>query len=280
MKHILPLVIIFMSFLVSAQIQEKALSPADSLKVKTYWDKANDTYLYSQQRQFYLDSALAIEPWNAFYWQQKAMPLCKQKKYEIGMVFMDSAVKYNRKKYTDYRAFMKCIFQKHYQEAIANFREAETITPNGYVMDHSYNFYIGLCYLQLNQFDSSIYYITKSIEHRSKTFGDNWVNHTELFYLGVNFYELFNYQKAIETFDKALLIHPNLPEAKFYKAKCLVYQNKKELALKMFIQADVDLRKGYNLNEDNIVYEEYPYQVKGLYISSNIKHLNTELYGK
>lgn len=280
MKHGLLLILIFISFLGHGQTFERTLSKADSLKVNSYWDKANQTNLYSVKRQLYLDSALAIMPWNAFYWQQKAMPLLKQKKYEIGMVFMDSAVKYNRKKYTDYRSFMKCIFQKHYREAITDFRQAETITPNGYVMDHSYNFYIGLCYLQLNKFDSSIYFLNKSIAHRTISFGKTWVNHTELFYLGVNYYELSAYQKAIETFDEALVIFPNFPDAKYYKGNCLVELNKKELALKMFMQTDADFKKGFTLNEDNIIYEEYPYQIKNKWVDSKIKWLQSEIYNK
>ena len=39
--------------------------------------------------------------------------------------------------------------------------------------------------------------------------------------MGVSFYELENYEKAIETFDKALEINPNLEEALINKSVCL-----------------------------------------------------------
>lgn len=80
-------------------------------------------YKYSYYRpeyQTYIDSALAILPKNAFLWQQKAMPFFKRKKYEVGMKYLDEAVKNDDEfdKYLSYRAFIKCIFQKNYQGAI------------------------------------------------------------------------------------------------------------------------------------------------------------------
>ena len=281
MKNFLTcLAIILFSTLVHAQNNPKKLSATDSLKVKTYWDSANYCKLFSVQRQLYLDSALAIMPWNAFYWQQKAMPLYKQKKYEIALPYLDSAVKYNRKKYMDYRAFMKCIFQKSYSAAISDFNEAEVLSPNGYVMDHSYHFYKGLCYLQLNQFDSSIALIKRSIDYRIKAFDENWVHYLEWLYLGINYYELTDYKKAITLFDAALKGYPNFPEANYYKSLCLININQKEKALELLKKTNQDLMSGYSINEDNSIYEDYPYQVKTKWITVNINRLEEEILKK
>jgi len=77
------------------------------------------------KRQLYIDSALNIVPKASQLWQQKAMPLFKQKKYEIAMPFLDSAVKYDKTKHwLEYRAFIKCIFQKSYRAAIKDFNLA------------------------------------------------------------------------------------------------------------------------------------------------------------
>ncbi len=134
------------------------LSVQDSLQLAKYVDSINTVPLFSRRHQLYYDSALAIKPWKAAWWQQKAMPLFKTKKYEVGMPFLDSAVKYDTRRYIDYRAFMKCIFQKDYRSAIPDFITAKTIIGDGSVMDHTYDFYLGLCYLQLYQFDSAEYY--------------------------------------------------------------------------------------------------------------------------
>lgn len=119
---------------------EKTIAPADSMLVKKYIDSVNNAGVFSRKRQRYFDSALAIKPWKASWWQQKGMPLMKQGKYEAGMRFLDSAVKYDALRYLDYRAFMKCIFQKSYVAAIKDFEVSKIIIGAGAVMDHTYDF--------------------------------------------------------------------------------------------------------------------------------------------
>lgn len=66
--------------------------------------------LYSMEWQEEIDKGLAQDSTIAYLWQQKAMPLFKQGKYEAGMEFIDKAVQYNPERWQDYRAFIKCIF--------------------------------------------------------------------------------------------------------------------------------------------------------------------------
>jgi hypothetical protein len=42
----------------------------------------------------------------------KSMPILKAKKYEVGMKYLDKAVKYNPERWQSYRAFIKCILPK------------------------------------------------------------------------------------------------------------------------------------------------------------------------
>lgn len=108
--------------------------------------------LYSREWQEEIDKGLAKDSTIAYLWQQKAMPLFKQGKHEVGLKYIDNAVKYNPQKWQDYRAFIKCIFVKDYSGAIADFKDYKEKFGYGYVMDHTYDFYIGLSYLQLNEF--------------------------------------------------------------------------------------------------------------------------------
>jgi tetratricopeptide (TPR) repeat protein len=262
----------------TASLQHPHLSVTDSIKAYAYWDSANHVPLFSQQRQMYLDSALAIIPWHAWWWQQKSMPLLKQRKYEIGMVFVDSAVKYDPAKWLDYRAYIKCIFQKSFNDAISDFRKARDINGNSGVMDHSYDFYTGLCYLQLDRFDSAGYYIDKSIEQVRKRLGDSWVNSTEWFYMGIVEYEKQYYQRAIKAFDKALAIYKNFSDAKYYKAICYLKLKRTNDAYELMQQADSDFRQGYTIIEDGVIYERFPYQVdQRYYINNMLKYLREEL---
>ncbi len=108
--------------------------------------------MYSQEWQTAIDKGLEKDSTISYMWQQKAMPLFKQGKYEVGMEFIDQAVKYNPRSYLEYRAFIKCIFAKTYKAAIKDFEICKKEYGNSFVMDHSYNFYIALSYLQLNEF--------------------------------------------------------------------------------------------------------------------------------
>jgi tetratricopeptide (TPR) repeat protein len=261
------LVAVMLSHQVYAQnnsLQEyagKPISVRDSLLVNRYLDSVNVVSIFSQKRQRYLDSALTIAPWEASWWQQKAMPLFKQKKYETGMPYLDSAVKYDAHSYIDYRAFIKCIFQKSYRAAIKDFEAAKVIIGDGDVMDHTYDFYIGLCYLQLNQFDSAEIYLVKTTDQQRKSMGSHWVHPLDLFYLGIVYYEKEDYTKAIETLDTCLSLYPNFSDAKFYKAMCFARSNKQEEAITIWKEAARDHKLGYTINEDNAEYETYPYQV-------------------
>jgi tetratricopeptide (TPR) repeat protein len=237
-----------------------AAGPKDTARINTLYRKAFASALHSSERQAYLDSVLLIDHTQTYAWQQKAMPLFKQKKYEAGMPFLDSAVKYDKSyRWLEYRAFMKCIFQRAYRAAISDFRLAEKKNPRGIVMDHSYDFYTGLSLLQLNRFDSAEHYVRKSIDEGVARVGEG--HHLEQLYLGVIFMELKKLPEAIKWFDGALKAYPRFSDAKYYKALCLRMSGQPGDA-QLMKEAAADLKAGYTINEDNVLYEEYPYQVR------------------
>lgn len=262
LSAIIFLALLITSINIKSLAQRERLSERDSLRVEQYWDTANSVSLYSLKRQAYLDSALALMPYNAFFWQQKAMPLFKQMKYEAGAPYLDSAVKYDKRKYIDYRAFMKCIFQKSYYDAITDFREAKRLNGNVGVMDHPYDFYIGLSYLQLNKLDSAEYYIQKCIAGQMQTNGEYWVHLLHWFYIGIIHYEKGLYQQAIADFDRSLKQYKNFSDAQYYKAVCLARMDKYKEALPVIQEAERNFKEGNSFTEDNAFYELYPYQVR------------------
>ena len=198
------------------------------------------------------------------WWQHKAMPLYKKKKYELGAPYLDSAVKYDERKYIDYRAFMKCIFQKTYRSAIIDFNTCKTVIGKGEVMDHTYDFYIGLCYLQLNNLDSSVWYLKSTTEEQLKARGEGYVHPLDLFYLGIVYYEMDDYVSANEAFGRSLKLYKNFSDAEYYSAICMKRLNRNEDAVAMMTKAREDFKQGYTINEDNVDYEVYPYQVTKL----------------
>lgn len=245
-------------------------------KLEYYYSKTSQVGLFSQARQKYIDSILIFDHENAYLWQQKAMPLFKQKKYELALQYLDSAIKYDKTNhYLEYGAFMKCIFVKSYKNAITDFENLKSNNKIGFVMDHSYDFYLGISYLQLNQLDKAEEHIKNSIKFSE----DKWKegHFVEYFYLGIVKMEQENLTESIEYFDKALKIYAEFPDPKYYKALLLKQQNKNEEAKQLIEQAIINLSNGFNLNEDNAIYEDYPYQIKKYWLTNEIEVINNKM---
>jgi len=222
-----------------------------------------------------LDSAVKADPHNAYFWQQKGMFLFKEKKYELGLPYLDSAVKYNKgEDYLEYRAFMKCIFQRSYRSAIVDFNKAKIENPDGFIMDHEFDFYLGICYLQLNQFDSAETLFTRCIEKEKIRNGETWVHYMNWFYKGIALMEKGSYAKSIDCFDHAIGLYKRFSDAKYYKAICHYRLKDSEKALALFKEAQADLKEGYTINEDNVIYETYPHQVTLKWIENYLHYLD------
>lgn len=265
MKQIVLLFVLFSTSFSFAQDSKKIRQ--DKI-IEEYLTNCAEKYNYTIQmseRQACLDEGLKIDSTIAYLWQQKAMPYFKARKYEVGMTFLDKAVKYNPERWQPYRGFMKCIFSKSYIDAIADLENCKKKYGNGYVMDHTYDFYIALSYLQLNEYQKSETILQNYVDEIYKN-RQQVEHHSAYFYLGIAKYELKKFDEAILIFDKALKIYPNFSDVKFYKAVCLSFLMKKEEAAELFKEVKEDFKLGYKLNEDNVSYEVYPYQLQGYFV--------------
>lgn len=278
MRITLKLLTLFFPFLLFSQ-NSSMIKELDGAQKKIFLElvtKDAKVSLFSVEHQLYLDSLIAILPKEPFFWQQKAMPLFKQKKYELGMKYLDKAIELDSTNhYREYRAFIKCIFQKNYSESLEEFNYLTKINGDyGIIMDHPYSFWIGLCYLQLNEFDKAQKFIENSIAFGQK---NNFVNPYELFYLGIIEYEKGNYQNAINNLNKSLEQYEKFSDAKYYKALSLINLNKKEEGEILLLEAQKDFKNGFSFNEGNSLYEQFPYQVNNFlfgYANNYIKLKN------
>ncbi|WP_339651362.1 tetratricopeptide repeat protein [uncultured Maribacter sp.] len=241
----------------------KALTSVDSMRIKGFIQKAFSTPLHSLEHQQFLDSALSIQPDNGWLWQQKAMPLYKARKYQLGKPFLEKAVEHDPKKWLDYSGFMRCIFSKDYMNSISEFMRAKKEYGDGYVMDHTYNFYIGLDYLQLNEFPKAKEFLLLSKEQQFKDFPKDLpqeaCHYLDWYYLGIADFELGNYEEAIESFNMSLMVYENFADALYFKGRSMTKLGN--------VEEGVEWEKlafengGNTINEDNVIYEIYPYQV-------------------
>lgn len=233
--------------------------------IEKYVTNCSKKYNYNIQMNEYqacLDKGLEIDSTVAYLWQQKAMPYFKAKKYEVGMDYINKAVKYDKEGYLPYRAFIKCIFAQKHKEAIKDFKECIQLYGNSYEMDHTYEFYIALSYLQLNEFKKAEALFEKNNNELLDELGEEWLHPTVLFYLGISKYELEKYDEAIYEFDRALKLYANFSDVKYYKSLCLRRIGRIEDAKKVYQEFLEDSENGFTINEDNVIYEVYPYQKK------------------
>lgn len=207
-----------------------------------------------------LDEGLKKDSTIAYLWQQKAMPYFKTKKYQKAMPFVDKAVYYDEQRWLSYRGYMKCIFSKNYKEAIKDFEACIEKYTNSYEMDHTYAFYIGISYLQLNEFKKAETILSKDIQEQEEKYKE--AHFLDLFYLGLCKYEQKKWQEAINEFDKSLIKYPEFSDVEYYKAICLVQLGKKDQASLLLEKARKDFETGYTINEDNAIYETFPYKVQ------------------
>jgi tetratricopeptide (TPR) repeat protein len=252
---------------VQAQNLKKCSLADDEIINKYLKNGAWRCRIFAPEWGIYIDSAIGLNPNMAYLYQQRAMPYFKQSKYEAGMVYLDKAVTLDPQKYIDYRAFIKCIFSKTYGEAIVDFMTSKKIKgETGYVMDHSYDFYLGLCYLQLNEFDRAISHLHLSREQALKRNGKEWIHYLDSFYLGIAYHETQKHNEAVKYFDEALAMYPKFADAEYYKALSLYRLDDKDAAVSLLDKCEIDFKAGYTINEDNSFYEQYPYQIKQWHI--------------
>lgn len=218
--------------------------------------------LYTKEYQDEIDKGIEKDSTIAYLWQQKAMPLFKQGKYELGLSFLDKAVKYKPEEWLEYRAFMKCIFVNNYRSAIQDFNEAKSRFGNSYVMDHSYDFYIALSKIQLNEYEEAEGILIKEVNKQTEELGKDWVHYLVLFYLGIAKYEQGKYQGAINTFDACLALNPKFADAFYYKGICTGKLGATEEGDRLIEQGKIYGDQGFSINEDNAIYERYPYQIR------------------
>lgn len=238
----------------SKKLIENKKIKQDSIVLKYLkWGAWRHSY-FSSEWQIHIDSGLKVDHTIAYLWQQKGMPYMKCGKYEIGMNLIDSAVYYDLNNYLNYRAFLKCIFQKNYKSSLEDFNLSISKNCEDNIMDHTRHFYMGLCYLQLNDFFNAEKCFNISINEQIKVHSKEWVSYIDKFYLAITFYELRTYDKAVKLFDEVLKVYEHFADTKYYKALSLKYIGNKLLGQKLLNEALIDLKTGYTINEGNSKY--------------------------
>ena len=241
----------------------------DSLETH-YAEHGAYRYSYNNPKwQTYLDSLIAICSNIANAYREKAIPNIKRGDWAAAMPLEDKTVALDAAHWMDYRAFLKAIFTKDYEGALLDFDAAERLHPQNFVMDHSYPFFKGLCYLGLGKFDQAAIFFEKDIAMQSSS----KPHFNSLWYSGVAQFELKNYEKAQYFLKECLAQFENHPDANYYLGLIYALQHEKATALKYLNTAQQGIRSGYSHNEDNRYYANYPYEITIFEITQAIQQI-------
>lgn len=256
-----PLYVLLLSLIaISTNAQSKKLSKEEI--IDKYLKKGAWYYgMYSPEFQQKIDEGLKLDSTIAYLWQQKAVANIFQMKYSEGMKSLDKAVKFDPNEYLEYRAFINCIYVKDYPAAVRDFEQCKKSYPNRYVMDHSYEYFLGLCHLQLNHFKTAEELLEADARKAKGPNGEDTAHYLTYFYLAIAKLEQGRFADAIVDFDRTLRLYDHFSDAKYHKATALSKLWKVEEAKKLAEEAKKDFEAGYTINDEHVKHERYPYQV-------------------
>lgn len=262
MKKILLLLSLYLFALNSyAQNNDSIISKQDAILEKYLINGARKHHYLSKEWNEWIDKGLQQDSSIAYLWQQKALPFWKQKKYDLAISYYNKAVELDKKSWLARLAFLKCIFAKDYNGALSDFIAYIKEFGSIYEQDHTLEFYMGICYLQLGQYNEAQNILKENILNQEKVHDKNWIPYLDRYYLGIAYFEQNNYKAANSEFDKVLDLYPNFSDVQFYKSLCLNYLGEKETANKLMEIGKTNFKSGYTFNEDSNLYENYPYQI-------------------
>jgi len=209
----------------------------------------------------YMDSVLSICPNIAAAYQLKAVPAIKNGEYVKAYQLDERAAELDSPQFVSYLAFLKCIFTKDYTSAIRDFNRASRIIPGGAEMDHGFYFYLGICYLELGNYQEADARFRQDMYSQNRGDSAVDVHFNSLLYMGITKLDLHQTDSAEIYLKKCLHIYPKLPEANYYLALAFKERKAVNLARKYLEMAQQSILEGYSLNEDNVYYVNYPRQI-------------------
>ncbi|MEM6720972.1 MAG: hypothetical protein AAF611_16700 [Bacteroidota bacterium] len=183
--------------------------------------------------------AVELDPTHAESWRELSIPFLKRGMPHLWKKYIDKAVALDPIAWQGYRGYNYLWFYRDYKSAIADFDATDTLTPNftDAPQGHSVDFWRGIAYLGLKDYDNSIAYFDKHIQKEIEETGEDWVEHEAFLYRGIAHFEknrqeiyLDNnpdrFQLALQDFNTLLKYNSDFADAKYYKALTLLEESK------------------------------------------------------
>ncbi len=235
-KYCLSLLILVVYSNLQAQINCNAIEGEDCKKACEIYNDSG--YQGSRESQENFDKAIALCPSFSDAFMEKSVPYLKRGDFVTWKTLIDQAVDINPKSQLGYRGWCKFQFLRDYKGAIADLEALEKIYPTGYLGysangDYELHTTKAMCYSALGQKEKAVSIFESQL---AKT--DHNLGVYDHYQLGVTYFELGKYDKALENFEKQSK-HNDFAENIYFKSKVAKIRNKdyldlKELALKSY----------------------------------------------
>ncbi|MBB4807044.1 tetratricopeptide (TPR) repeat protein [Chryseobacterium defluvii] len=256
-KYCLSVLLVILYNHIPAQINCNAVEGENCKKACEIYNSASD-YQGFRESQEEFDKGLELCPGFDQIYSEKAVPYLKRGDFASWMLLMNKAVALNPTRHLGYRGWCRYQFLRDYQGAIQDIEELEKHFPKGYLgysANGDYELHIAkaLCYSALNQKQKAVEIIEKQLKDPQHNVG--LYDHYQL---GVTYFELGNYDKALENFEKQSKVY-DYAENIYFKSKVSKIRNKdyldlKKLALKTYDEGK-SMKDGYT-HHFNKVYRK------------------------
>lgn len=210
-----------------------------------------------------IDSILTLDPSNCDAIRARTIAYLKRGLMKEWKPLFDQAVACDPIEWVPWRGYLYLQFYRDYEKAIADFDASDTLTPNftDAPQGHSVDYWRGIAYLGLKDYENSIRYFDLYINEVTEENGEDWAEPTAFLYRGIAHYENKNPQAALKDFDKMILYNKNkTADGSYHKALVLFEDSKYEEAKKELNIAIENFNLGYYNKHD------YTESLKQIYI--------------
>jgi len=246
--------------LMACQGQQESYSSTDRSKVADSIFNLDIPMLQgSKESQLKFKKVVEIDSTHDDALREISVPFLKRGMPHEWLPKFNKAVAQDPKTWVPYRGHHYLLFYRDYKKAIADFNASDTLTPHiDHPQGHSVDYWRGIAYLGLKDFETALRYWDKHIKKESEDTGEDWVELEAFLYRGITHYESGNYKRAIQDFEKIEVLFSHSAEAKYYWALCLLKLDERERAKSILDEAASDYKQELRLSHN---YVELPYQI-------------------
>ncbi|WP_430907237.1 tetratricopeptide repeat protein [Maribacter sp. 2-571] len=245
----------------TAAVQDKALA-------EQVYEEGSHLLQGSPESMTRIEKAIALDTTYAEAIRELSVAYLKRGMPHKWKPIFDKAVEHDAATWQPWRGYLYLWFYRDYKKAIADFNASDTLTPNfiDQPQGHSVDYWRGIAYLGLKDYNSSIAYWNRHIQKETAETGEDWVEINAFLYRGIAHYESGDTQKALLDFDKVIGLFKQSADAKYYKAKVLFEREDYDAAEALVNDAITDYNGGF-YNQRNYVEtlrQLYPVDLKTL----------------